>query len=165
MDSLNTSSLKSPTKHSPWNICHRKSEVSTHLKVLEQHHAASLWDLMTWNPRTLFTPFPRHTLSPSRLGGHLTSCINYSYAELPHCLARDVAVLKFPLFIVGVYSRVVETEYRMEKGFGWLRAQKGVSLPSMDGAWSWAAYSISLKACVRKIDTVMMRSQSYGAGQ
>lgn len=45
----------------------------------------------------------------------------------------------------------------MEKGFGRLHVQKGFSLPSMDGAWSWAAYSISLKACVRKIDTIMMR--------
>jgi len=53
----------------------------------------------------------------------------------------------------------------MEKGFGRLHVQKEFSLPSMDGAWSWAAYSISLKACVRKIDTIMMRSQSCGTGQ
>lgn len=60
--------------------------------------------------------FPRCTLSPSRLGGHLTSCISYSYAELPHCLARDVAVLKFLLFIVGVHSRVVETSTEWKEG-------------------------------------------------
>lgn len=69
-------------------------------------------------------------------------------------------MLKFPLFIVGSSFKGGGDEYGMEKGFGRLRVQKGVSLPSMDGAWSWAAYSISLKACVRKID--MMRYRSWG---
>lgn len=120
--SLTSSNQMFPLKHPPY----RKSEVTDSNKSTRTtstlHHFETQW-LETLELCLLLCDrasdklFPRRTLSPSRLGRHQTSCINYSYAELPHCLARDAAVLKFLLFIVGVHSRVVEMSTAWKKGW------------------------------------------------